>query len=381
MGLAGAMALGLVAGLLTACGGSSGSSGTSGGGTSASVSVSCSPAAIVPDTTSQCKATVQGTSNSTVTWSASGGTITSSGLFTAPATVGNVTITAAVQGVTASGTASISVQLKLPSSAHVVMVMEENQDYSTVAGNTADWPNLNALAAGGALATNYYADSHPSIGNYFMLTTGQLLTTNDSSTTVFNADNIARRMLAANATFKVYAEGISEGYLGGDTGLYEIRHNPFAMLSDVANSPTVANTVIQPFSQFAIDAANNTLPDFSFIVPDVDDDAHTGTAAQADTWLQSNVVTPLGKTNAFKAGGDGVLIVDFDESLDSDTTHGGGHVAEVFWGPEVQAGYTQKSTNLYQHQNMLATLMGLLGLSDPPGSAAGAQTMAEFFNQ
>lgn len=30
-------------------------------------------------------------------------------------------------------------------SKHVVMVMEENQSYSTVVGHTSVWPNLNAL--------------------------------------------------------------------------------------------------------------------------------------------------------------------------------------------------------------------------------------------
>ncbi len=343
------------------------------------MTVSCTPAAIVPYTNSQCTATVEGSTNSTVSWSTNGGTIDSSGLFTAPGTVGNVTVTATAQS--ASGTATISVQLVMPSSKHVVLVMEENQEYSTVVGNTAGWPNLNNLIANGALATNYFADSHPSIGNYFMLTTGHLLTTNDNSTTVFAVDNIARRMLAANASFKVYAEGIERGYLGGNTGLYLIRHNPFAMLSDVADSQTVANAVIQPFTQFQADAANDALPEFSYIVPDVDDDAHNGTPQEADSWLQANVVNVLAGTTAFQSGGDGVLIVDFDEAVDSDTSHGGGHVAPVFWGPNVPAGYTQKSSVVYQHENMLATMMGLLGLPNPPGNAANAQTMAEFFVQ
>jgi acid phosphatase len=346
------------------------------------VTVTCSPAAIVPDMTSQCTATVQGSSSSSVTWSASGGSINSSGLFTAPGSVGKVGITAtATQNSSLTGTAVVSVQLQLPTSVHVVMVMEENQEYSSVAGNTTGWPNLNKLIGNGALATNYFADVHPSIGNYFMLTTGQLLTTNDSSTTVFNADSIARRMLSANASFKVYAEGITQGYLGGDTGLYVIRHNPFALLSDVAGSQGVANTVIQPFAQFQADAASNSLPEFSFIVPDIDDDAHSGTQQQADTWLQANVVTPLAGTKAFQPGGDGVLIVDFDEGAGSDVSHGGGQVVAMFWGPKVQAGYKQKSSALYQHENMLATVMGLLGLQNPPGNAANAQTMAEFFVQ
>jgi acid phosphatase len=286
-----------------------------------------------------------------------------------------------------SGTASITVQASapppptVPQSHHVVLVMEENQSYSTVVGATTVWPNLNTLIAHGALPTNYYADSHPSIGNYFMLTTGQLLTTDDNSTQVFDVDNIARRMLAAGVTFRVYAEGIAQEYTGGNTGLYLIRHNPFAMLSDVASNQQVANDVIWPFSQFATDLANNALPDFSYIVPDVDDDAHDGTPQQADTWLQTNIVAPLSASSAFQSGGDGLLIVDFDEALDTDTTNGGGHVSPVFEGPNVKAGYTQTSTTLYQHESMLHTVMDALGLPNPPGAAASAPSMTEFFAQ
>ncbi|HEY2002772.1 MAG TPA: alkaline phosphatase family protein, partial [Acidobacteriaceae bacterium] len=343
-----------------------------------SVSVACNPATVNLNATSQCNATVKGSGNfsSAVTWSASAGAVNAAGLFTAPASAGAVTVTAtSVQDTAQSGNASVTVQSK-----HIVMVLEENQSYSTVVRNSA-WPNLNNLISNGALATNYYANSHPSIGNYFMLTTGQLLTTNDNSTKVWNVDNIARRMLAANVPFRIYAEGIPQGYLGGNTGLYLIRHNPFALLSDIANNPQVAKQRIWPFTQFATDLANGTLPEFSFIVPNIDDDAHTGTPQQADSWLQSNVVIPLSNNPAFAPGGDGALIVDFDEAATSDATHGGGHVASVFWGPIVKVGYTQTSTTLYQHQSMLRTVMDVLGLPNPPAAAATAPPMSEFFVQ
>lgn len=267
----------------------------------------------------------------------------------------------------------------MPTSHHVVMVMEENQGYSTVAANTAAWPHLNTMLKQGGLATNYYADAHPSIPNYFMLTTGQTLTTNDSSTTVWTVDNIARHMISSKVTFKVYAEGITQGYLGGNTGLYVIRHNPFAMLSDVANNAQIANQVIQPFSQFLTDAANKTLPDFSFIVPDLNDDAHNGTPLAADAWLQSNVISPLAANPAFQTGGDGLLIVVFDEAATTDTTHGGGHVVAALWGPIAKAGYTQTSTTVYQHESILRTVMEVLSLTNPPGAAAAAPDMSEFF--
>ncbi|MEO6966403.1 MAG: alkaline phosphatase family protein [Acidobacteriaceae bacterium] len=261
------------------------------------------------------------------------------------------------------------------------MVMEENQGYSSVVGNPSVWPNLNHLISQGALPTNYYADSHPSIGNYLMLTTGQLLTTDDSSTAVWNVDNIARRMLASGVSFKVYAEGIAQGYLGGNTGPYVIRHDPFAMLSDIADNPQVANETIYPFTQFASDVANGMLPEYSFIVPDVNDDSHDGTPQQADAWLQMNVIGPLSSYSAFEPGGDGILIVNFDEAEDSDSTHGGGHVAVVLWGPNVKVGYRQASTTVYQHESMLRTEMEALGLANPPGVAATAPSMADFFVQ
>jgi acid phosphatase len=333
---------------------------------------------------SQCTATVQGTGSysSAVTWTANGGSINGSGLLTAPASVGNVTVTAtSTEDSTKSGQATISVVIQTPASTHVVIVMEENSSYSTVVGNTGAWPNLNHLISVGALPTNYYADSHPSIGNYLMLVTGQILTTDDNSTVIWNVDNIARRMLAYGVPFRVYAEGIAQGYLGGDTGLYDSTHNPFWMLSDVADNAQVANECLWPFTQFATDLANGTLPEYSFIVPNVNDDAHDGTPQQADTWLQTNVISPLSTYPAFETNGDGILVVDFDEADESDTTYGGGHVSPVFWGPNVRAGYTQTSNTIYQHESMLRTVMEALNLPNPPGAAATAPSMAEFFVQ
>jgi len=380
-----ALVVSVISLIVTACGGASGNSQTAPPSSSvSSVSVVCMPAAVAAKATSQCSATVQGTGSfsSAVAWSASVGTINTSGLFTAPALPESVTVTAtSTQDTSQSGAATVTVQLLTSQSNHVVLVMEENQSYATVVGNTSDWPNLNNLISTGALPTNYYANSHPSIGNYFMLTTGQLLTTDDSSTSVWDVDNLARRMLASGVSFKIYAEGITQGYVGGNTGLYLIRHNPFTMLSDIAGHPQVANQCIWPFTQFAADLASGTLPEFSYIVPDVDDDAHNGTPQQADTWLQTNVVVPLSSTSEFASGGNGILIVDFDEAADTDTANGGGHVAPVLWGPNVKAGFTQTSNTVYQHQSMLRTVMETLQLSNPPGAAASAPSMSEFFVQ
>ena len=60
-----------------------------------SVSVKCNPATVVTGGSSACTASVSGTSNQNVTWSASAGSISSAGVFTAPGTAQTVTVAAA----------------------------------------------------------------------------------------------------------------------------------------------------------------------------------------------------------------------------------------------------------------------------------------------
>ncbi|MFB3917583.1 MAG: alkaline phosphatase family protein [Terriglobales bacterium] len=265
---------------------------------------------------------------------------------------------------------------QVPASNHVVLVVEENHSYSSVIGNSS-MPYLNSLASKYGLATQYYGNTHPSIGNYFMMTTGQILTNDDNQTPSsfpVSADNFVRHLIAAGKTWKSYAEGLpSIGYTGGNTGYYIVRHNPFPYFTDVLNSSTQKLNLV-PFTQFAVDLANNQLPNFSYIVPNVMNDAHNGSLAQADTWLQQNIA-PLLANPAFQQ--DGILIITFDESFDTDTAHGGGQIPTVVIGPKAKLGY--QSNTFYQHQNLLRTMLTALGVTTFPGAGATATSMADFF--
>jgi phosphatidylinositol-3-phosphatase len=266
-------------------------------------------------------------------------------------------------------------------------VLEENHSFSDVIGN-ASMPYLNGLVAANSLATQYYADAHPSLPNYFELTVGAgtsiTVTLGDAFSGVVTQDNVVRALAAAGKTWKSYAESLpSVGYLGGDNGAYLRRHNPFVYFSDVQGSSSEAGNIV-PFTQLATDISTNSLPEYAFIVPDVNDDAHNCPAgmttctddqmlAAADQWLSTNIA-PLLASTAF---GNSLLIVAFDEAEDSDTEHGGGHVAAVLVSPMVKAGY--QSTKLYQHESTLRLMMEGLGVTDLPGAAATAPDMTEFF--
>ncbi len=255
---------------------------------------------------------------------------------------------------------------------HVFVVTEENTNYTSVIGSSA-MPYLNHLAQQYGLATQYYADTHPSIGNYFMLATGQIITNDDSYSTVVTVDNVVRELVAAGKTWKSYAEDLpSVGYTGPSTGNYARKHNVFALLSDVASDATQRNNLV-PFTQFAADLRNGTLPTFANIVPNLCNDAHDCSLATADGWLQTNI-DPLLQSATFRQ--DGLLIIVFDESS-GDDTNGGGRVVWIAVGPRVKSGY--QSVTPYQHQSTLRLILEGLGVTELPGAAASAPNMDEFF--
>lgn len=209
--------------------------------------------------------------------------------------------------VTDSTGAAVSATLSLsfaaatptPSSApfgHVIIVVEENTDYSSVIGSSSV-PYMNSLANKYGLATQYYANTHPSIGNYFALTTGQTLTNDDSQTPLsfpVSVDNVVRELVAAGKSWKAYPESIpSVGYVGGDAtgpdgGQFYTRHVPLPFMTDVQNDATQRQNIV-PFSQFAADLSANVLPDYSFVTPNGCDDAHDCSLAVADAWLKTNI--------------------------------------------------------------------------------------------
>ena len=270
-----------------------------------------------------------------------------------------------------------------PAIDHVFLVVLENHGFGEVIGNPA-MPYLNSLANSNALATSYFANAHPSIGNYFMLTTGKLETLDDSFTGVISDDNLVRALTGAGKTWKAYIQSLpSTGYIGPDVGTYLKHHNPFSYFSDVqSSSAQMANMV--PFSQFPGDLAAGSLANFVFLLPDSQNDAHdcpggvsscddNAKLTAADNWLRTNI-DPLIKNPNF---GNSVLIITFDEAQQTDFTNGGGQVATVLVGPHVRQGF--RSNTMFQHQSTLRLILDSLKGSEMPGASNGAQSMGGFF--
>jgi len=297
---------------------------------------------------------------------------------------------------------------KVPLFQHVLIVVEENQSYEDVIGNP-DFPYLNQLAREGGLPRQFYARIHPSINNYFFLTAAKPATRRPAAVAdLFNGrvlgPNVAEILTRHGKTWKSYAEDLpATGYVGGNIGLYAKRHNPFAYYSSVlddrpASGPSQRDNLV-PFSQFAEDWKAGTLPNYAFLVPNLNNDGHDNPrtrqgascpdkeAAQiTDRWLEENL-KPLIESDAFRR--DSLLVITFDEGCNrrgrddprlgpKQRTGGGGRIATILVGAHLPAGGCVSDT-VYHHESVLRLSLEALGIAELPPGAASAPAMGEFF--
>jgi hypothetical protein len=148
------------------------------------------------------------------------------------------------------------------------------------------------------------------------------------------------------------------------------------------------------FSQFAKDLAHKALLNLSWLVPNGCDDAHDCSIGTFDTWLKTEIPALL-KSSYFQTGGDGLLIIVFDENATNGTpncettTEGlgcGGQVELVVVSPKSLKGHKSKGGDTrnykssYDEGDILRTMAQGLGLSTANlGWATDGVFMADFF--
>ena len=231
-----------------------------------------------------------------------------------------------------------------PAAPHVMVIVEENQEYGNVIGAPAA-PYLNSLAAQHTLVTHWFAVQHNSPADYLALISGNtwgIGTPNQASFPLPPSDQTLVDELAHSGfTWKAYMEGMpSPCYTGSSTVSYSKIHNPFMSFSSIIDSPDQCNRVV-PYSpsQMSSDLNSGSPPDFVWITPDDCDNMHGNTASGSpcatasptqlisagDTWLQNNLPTVL-SSSWFAAGG--TVIVTWDEGTSSAGWNGGdgGHI-------------------------------------------------------
>jgi acid phosphatase len=264
----------------------------------------------------------------------------------------------------------------LPAFSHVFLIVMENREYGAVIGNPAA-PYINSLARSYALASNYFGVSHPSLPNYLALAAGDTFGIQSDCTTCFvNAPNIADQVEASGRSWRAYMEGMpSACYLGGWSGGYAQKHNPFVYFTDIRNDPARCAAHVVPFTAFSSDLSSGTMPNYAWITPNLCNDMHDCATSVGDSWL-ANVVPQILASAAWRDGG--VLFITWDEGSSSAgfADSWGGRVATLVISPSGRTGF--QSSVLESHDNLLRTIEDAWHLG-ALGHAASHPAMREVF--
>ncbi|MFF4485541.1 alkaline phosphatase family protein [Streptomyces sp. NPDC001544] len=246
----------------------------------------------------------------------------------------------------------------VPTPDHVVVVVMENHAYSQVIGSSSA-PYINSLKTGGANLTQSYAITHPSQPNYYALFSGSTQGVTDDSCVrpgFSSAANLASEAIAAGRTWASYNESLpSQGSTTCSSGDYAQKHNPWFGFGNVPTSTA------KTFAQFPTDYS--TLPQISFVTPNLCSDMHDCSVSTGDTWLKNN----LGAYATWAKTHNSLLVVTFDE----DNRLSGNRIPTVLYGQPVTAGSSSATT--YNHYDLLRTLEDTQGLTAHAGNAASAK--------
>jgi phosphatidylinositol-3-phosphatase len=251
----------------------------------------------------------------------------------------------------------------LPAPVHIVIVIEENKPDSSVIGSKPA-PYINALANSGANMTQSFAETHPSEPNYLALFAGNTfgLTSDACPVNAGAAPNLASELLVAGYSFAGFSEDLpAVGSTACSAGKYARKHAPWANFTNVP----AANSL--PFSAFNNRSDYASLPTVSFVIPNLDNDMHDGTIAQADTWLYNN----LSHYANWAVGNNSLLIITFDE----DDGGSENQIPTIIYGGHVKPGsYSETIT----HYSVLSTIEEMYGLPRT-GLAANAPAITDIW--
>lgn len=240
---------------------------------------------------------------------------------------------------------------------HVVILVMENKGYSQIIGDS-DAPFENKLASQYALASNYYAVSHPSLPNYVAMIAGDYfnfgLKDGAPPKGGLNFTNVVDLFEARGISWKAYVQDLPSPCYLSSVGNYEVDHNPFVYFHGIQSNSTRCNKIVG-LDQFSRDLAQNGLPNFSFIVPN---------DKYGDRWL-SEFVPAIIQSASFSSM---VLFIVYDEGSDNggfvagDYTVNGDQVVCLAVSPLVKRGF--QSNHEYSHYSLLATVEAIFGIGN-----------------
>ena len=210
--------------------------------------------------------------------------------------------------------------------------------------------------------------------------TGTGYITQDQTATV--AQLSTESIFGQVTSWKAYQEDMPSACDPSASGLltsYATKHNPppyystlnatcattdIAIAGVTCNANTKMTACTAPSNAFTTDLANDTLPQFSWVTPNLDNDMHNGTVTQGDNWLYTYMPVIL-QSPAYLKGEIAVFILWDEQS----TASFGGTTPNLFVSPYITAGTVATAT--YNHFSGLRALESSFGITTYLGCASG----------
>jgi hypothetical protein len=329
----------------------------------------------------------------------------------------------------------------VPRYQHIVVIVEENKDYAQVV-NPESAPNIARLAADYGNATAFFAEVHPSEGNYVALLGGDTFGIHDDDAYychagmvdpfcagaagpayadhTVTAPSLGDQLAKAGLTWKGYYEDLpspgsdaviasSPAFDNGTrkTALYASKHSGFMNFASVQHDPKRAQHIVD-FKALDADLAAGHLPNFALIVPNQCNEMHglhgpnipadcdganTAALIARGDRVAGDLVKRLQATAAWRGPENMAIVITFDEASgkardgccgvtpDAPSNFGGGHIPTIVITNHGPRGVVDATP--YNHYSLLRTFEDALGIGEHLGHAAdsgsGVVAMAPLF--
>jgi acid phosphatase len=284
----------------------------------------------------------------------------------ATALVAAVLLVTTLAGPAPATTPAVPAQRARPHVTKVLVFVVENHSIQQM---RRGMPWLNHLARRYGYASRYHAITHPSLPNYLAIAGGDTFGVTDDdppSAHPIRRPSVFGSAVRAGRTATTYAEGMTSRCQQTDGGRYAVRHNPWAYFR---SERRLCRRHDVPLRHLAGDVTAGDLPRVGLVVPDVCNDAHDCSLAQADRWLKRRVGAVLDGPDF--ASGHLAVVVTADED---DRAHGN-RVLTVVAHPDLRHVVVRRNLTHYALSRSYAEAAGI----DPLGRAAGSRSLLSAF--
>ena len=270
----------------------------------------------------------------------------------------------------------------VPRYQHVFLFYFENEDLNEVIGNSKQAPYLNSLRSKGTLLTNFYAEEHPSDGNYLAFAGGSTFGVplddpeEENPLYTIDAPNIGDLINAEGETWKAYTQSADGPCDDTVHGYYWNDDQPMLYFADVRDRPAYCASHVVPIEELDGDLASTaSTPNFAWIAPDDCSDMEGCGIAAGDAFLKTEL-TAIMNSPAWRTQRS-LAIITFDEDAQDGQRPAQRVPTIVLASAGVRAGATDPTR--YTHYSLLRTVEAALGLGTLTANDRYAQPLNNIF--